>query len=100
MPSEVARAALSAVTERWELMVLDPGGPTTVLVPRPAVWALAQQQEWQPAVVTTGGVDAVDPSSGSGVYRPIMIGPALLATLDQQNRQRFLAEWKASMERD
>ncbi|QIG46422.1 ABC transporter substrate-binding protein [Nordella sp. HKS 07] len=46
------------------------------------------------------GVDAVDPGAGSGVYRPIMIGPALLATLDQQNRQRFLAEWKASMERD
>lgn len=46
------------------------------------------------------GVDAVDPGSGSGVYRPIVIGPALLATLDQQNRKRFLSEWKASMERD
>lgn len=46
------------------------------------------------------GVDAVDPGSGSGVYRPIMIGPALLATLDQQNRRRFLSEWKASMARD
>ena len=46
------------------------------------------------------GVDAVDPGSGTGVYRPIVIGPALLATLDQQNRRRFLSEWKASMERD
>ncbi|MGE0238033.1 MAG: ABC transporter substrate-binding protein [Parvibaculaceae bacterium] len=46
------------------------------------------------------GVDAVDPGSGSGVYRPIVIGPALLATLDQQNRRRFLNEWKASLRRD
>jgi iron(III) transport system substrate-binding protein len=46
------------------------------------------------------GVDAVDPGSGSGVYRPIVVGPALLSTLDRQNRRRFLSEWKASMERD
>ncbi len=46
------------------------------------------------------GVDAVDPRSGSGVYRPIVIGPELLSTLDQQNRQRFLSEWKTSIERD
>jgi iron(III) transport system substrate-binding protein len=46
------------------------------------------------------GVDAIDPGSGSGVYRPIVVGPALLSTLDRQNRRRFLSEWKASMERD
>ncbi|GEA88227.1 SseB family protein [Cellulomonas cellasea] len=50
VPTDVARAALSAVEERWELLVLDPGGPVTVLVPRPAVWALAQQRDWVPAV--------------------------------------------------
>jgi iron(III) transport system substrate-binding protein len=44
------------------------------------------------------GVDAVEPGAGSGVYRPIIIGPALLSTLDQQNRRRFLSEWKASMD--
>lgn len=55
VPSEIARAALSAVEEGWELLVLDPGGPVTVLVPRPAVWALAQQVDWRPAV--TGGGD-------------------------------------------
>ena len=46
------------------------------------------------------GIEAVDPGSGSGVYRPIVIGPALLATLDQQNRRRFLGEWRASLKRD
>ena len=43
--------------EGWELLVLDPGGPVSVLVPRPAVWAIAQGRTWLPAV--TGGV--VDP---------------------------------------
>lgn len=56
VPSGVARAALSAVQEGWEVMVVDPGGPVTVLVPRPAVWALAQEQAWHPAVVG-GAVD-------------------------------------------
>ena len=56
VPSDIARAALSAVTEGWEVVVVDPGGPTTVLLPRPAVWALAQQTRWVPAV----GPDGVD----------------------------------------
>lgn len=50
VPSFATRAALSAVQEGWALLVLDPGGPTTVLIPRPAVWALAQGREWEPAV--------------------------------------------------
>lgn len=44
-----ARAALSAVAEGAELMVLDPGSPVTFVVRRPAVWALAQQHEWVPS---------------------------------------------------
>ncbi|WP_402468049.1 SseB family protein [Isoptericola aurantiacus] len=51
VPVEARRAALSAVDERWSLLVLDPAGPATVLVPRPAVWALAQGVEWVPALV-------------------------------------------------
>jgi hypothetical protein len=31
--------------------VVDPGGPATALLPRPAVWALARQEPWRPAVV-------------------------------------------------
>lgn len=60
VPTDVVRAALSAVDEGWELMVLDPGGPVTALLPRPAVWALAQQQPWRPAVADDGGGPAVD----------------------------------------
>jgi antitoxin (DNA-binding transcriptional repressor) of toxin-antitoxin stability system len=60
VPTEVVRAALSAVSEGWELLVLDAGGPVTALIPRPAVWALAQQQPWQPAVVDAGAGPVVD----------------------------------------
>lgn len=71
VPSDIARAALSAVAEQWELIVLDPGGPTTVLIPRPAVWALAQQQEWQPAVVRAEGIDTVDGRLRSAIGRAV-----------------------------
>lgn len=44
-----ARAALSAVSEGAELLVVDPGSEMTFVVRRPGVWALAQQQHWVPA---------------------------------------------------
>ncbi|HEY8752805.1 MAG TPA: SseB family protein, partial [Arthrobacter sp.] len=44
-----ARAALSAVAEGAELLVLDPGSEVTFVVRRPAVWALAQQRDWIPS---------------------------------------------------
>lgn len=44
------QAAASAVTDGWELLVVDPAGPVTVQVPRTAVWALARGEEWVPAV--------------------------------------------------
>ncbi len=58
VPVDAPRAALSAVSEDWSLLVLDPSGPVTVLVPRPAVWALAQGKQWAPAVAD--GVVAAD----------------------------------------
>ena len=44
-----ARAALSAVSEGAQLLVLDPGSEMTFVVRRPAVWALAQQRDWTPS---------------------------------------------------
>jgi hypothetical protein len=44
-----ARAALSAVAEGAELLVVDPGSEYTFVVRRPAVWALAQQRDWLPS---------------------------------------------------
>lgn len=50
VPVESSRAALSAVAEDWALLVVDPAGPVTALIPRPAVWSMAQGQQWLPAV--------------------------------------------------
>ena len=54
VPAEGPRAAASALAEGWSLMVLDPGGPVTALLPRPAVQSLAAGLRWAPAV--SGGV--------------------------------------------
>lgn len=43
------RAALAAAAEDAELLVLDPGAALTFVLRRPALWALAQQVEWQPS---------------------------------------------------
>lgn len=43
------RAALSAVAEEAQLLVIDPGAEITFVVRRPAMWALAQQRSWVPS---------------------------------------------------
>lgn len=50
IPAEGPRAALAAAAEGWSALVVNPG-METVLVPRPAVWALGQGEPWRPAVV-------------------------------------------------
>ncbi|GIG37987.1 SseB family protein [Cellulomonas pakistanensis] len=89
VPTDVVRAALSAVGEGWELLVLDAGGPVTALLPRPAVWALAQQQPWRPAVLPDAGgpggaAGSVDPEVRAAV-RAAVLG-ALPGAADQPVR--------------
>ena len=50
IPAEGPRAALAAVAAGWSSLVVNPG-METVLIPRPAVWALGQGEAWRPAVV-------------------------------------------------
>jgi SseB protein N-terminal domain len=58
-----ARAALSAVAEEAQMLVLDPGSERPFVVRRPAMWALAQQRDWLPSyqdsVVTQVLADSV-----------------------------------------
>ncbi|MFS0716120.1 SseB family protein [Arthrobacter sp. 1P04PC] len=61
-----ARAALSAVAEHAELLVLDPGSAATFVVRRPAVWALAKQHGWVPSYRDQTVADAVV-ASAAGV---------------------------------
>ena len=48
VPVHARRAALSAVDDGCELLVVDPGG-AGVLVPRPALWAVAKDVPWVPS---------------------------------------------------
>ena len=58
IPAEGPRAALAAVSEEWSALVVNPG-METVLIPRPAVWALGQGEPWRPAVIAGRVDDAV-----------------------------------------
>lgn len=53
-----ARAALSAVAEDAQMLVLDPGSQRPFVVRRPAMWSLAQQKEWLPSYIDPR-VDAI-----------------------------------------
>jgi hypothetical protein len=48
VPVEAARAAQAAVVEECDAVAIDPAGPSPALLPRPAVWAVAQGRDWVP----------------------------------------------------
>jgi len=112
VPVEAARAALSAVSEDWALLVVDPAGPFTVLVPRPAVWALARGRSWSPAVsdgvVARDVVEAVrvaaEPvahvlgvGAEPGRRAEVAVALTLDAGLDRENLDRTLAAVNARL---
>lgn len=71
-----ARAALSAVAEGAELLVLDPGSAATFVVRRPAVWALARQHGWTPSYSDPAVADAVGAAAaGVPALRRVEIQP-------------------------
>lgn len=49
VPVTAARAAQAAVTERCDVIVVDPAGPVQTVLRASMVWALAQQRPWLPA---------------------------------------------------
>jgi len=49
IPVAGTRAALAAAGEQTDLVVVDPASETEFVVRRPAVWAIAQSQPWEPA---------------------------------------------------
>ncbi|PKQ14498.1 MAG: hypothetical protein CVT68_11575 [Actinobacteria bacterium HGW-Actinobacteria-8] len=58
IPAEGPRAALAAAAEGWSVMVLNPV-MESVVIPRPAVWALGKGETWRPAVVDDRVADDV-----------------------------------------
>lgn len=47
VPIEVRKAALAAVGEQTELLILDPGSETELAIRRPALWAIAQDTPYE-----------------------------------------------------
>ena len=52
IPVESVRVALSASSEATDLIVLDPTSETEFVIRRPAVWAIAQGQRWEPSFLS------------------------------------------------
>ena len=72
VPVTAASAAQAAVTERCDVIVLDPAGPAQVVLRPSMVWALAQQRAWVPAsndpVVDAAVAAATDPEPAVMAY--------------------------------
>jgi hypothetical protein len=52
VPVEAVRAALAAVADDTELIVLDPTSETEFVLRRPAVWAVAKAEPWEPSFLS------------------------------------------------
>lgn len=48
VPVEASRAAQAAIAEQCDVIVVDVAGPDTFVLRPSMVWALAQEQQWQP----------------------------------------------------
>lgn len=60
VPADAVRVALAAASERTDRVVIDARSPESLLVlPRPAVWAIAQGVPWVPAVGDPAVLEAV-----------------------------------------
>lgn len=49
VPADGIRTAVAASSDDTDLIVIDPGSPTEFVIRRPAVWAIAQGQPWEPS---------------------------------------------------
>ncbi len=58
VPADGIRVALAAASEQTDLVVLDPTSETEFAVRRPALWAIAQSQSWQPGYENPDVLDA------------------------------------------
>lgn len=60
VPAEAVRVALAAASEGTDRVVIDPRSDgDEVVLPRPAVWAIAQETPWVPAVDDAAVLEAI-----------------------------------------
>ncbi|WP_417555354.1 SseB family protein [Microbacterium sp.] len=93
IPVEAIRVALSVADEQTDLVVLDPASETEFVLRRPAVWAIAQSQPWEPSFLSPEVFTAlresvahelavIDVSVAAGDPDARMRGPELIVTLE------------------
>ncbi|GAA1948098.1 SseB family protein [Microbacterium deminutum] len=93
VPADGVRTAVAASTDDTDLIVIDPGSDTEFVIRRPAVWAIAQGQPWEPSPSSpevfaalhesVGGELAVlDLAVESGDPSARLRGPELLVRLE------------------
>lgn len=93
IPVEAIRVALSASSEQTDLIVLDPASETEFVFRRPAVWAIAQGEPWEPSFLSPEVFTAlhesiahelavINVSVASGDPDARMRGPELIVTLE------------------
>jgi len=69
VPADAVRVALAAASEKTDRVVIDPRSETLLVLPRPAVWAIAQSQPWLPAVDDDEVIEAL---SGPASAHPVI----------------------------
>ena len=93
IPVDAVRAALAASAEDTDLIVLDPTSETEFVIRRPAVWAIAQGQPWDPSFLSPEVFTAlqesvahelavVDVAVASGDPEARLHGPELIVILE------------------
>ncbi len=92
IPVDGRRAALGAAGDQTDLVVVDPASETEFVVRRPAVWAIAQGEPWEPSFVSPDvfrglqesiahELAVLDVSMASGDPAARLRGPELIVTL-------------------
>jgi len=93
IPVPALRAALAASAEDTDLIVLDPTSDTEFVFRRPAVWAVAQEQPWEPSFLSPDVFSAlqesvahelavIDVSVAAGDPDARLRGPELIVVLE------------------
>ena len=93
VPADGVRTALAAADDDTDLIVIDPGSETEFVLRRPAVWAIAQNQHWEPAFANPevfaglqesigGELAVIDLAVESGDPSARLRGPELIVKLE------------------
>lgn len=93
VPADGVRTALAAVQDGTDLIVLDPTSSTEFVVRRPAVWAIARSEPWEPSYASPevyaglqesigGELAVLDLSVAPGDPRGTLRGPELVVRLE------------------